>query len=156
MGRERTSAPGKGSIRDTSDELEHVALDNPNVAKAPRLDGFENCSDSGRVNVDTDDVLVGAKLGDFDQRFAAAESDVEDHVDARIEQVVERQRRALDAKSPSLHRPLIRNDSRRRKPAAARLERPLWRVVAATADRHGTMMVTAATCKADGMAWLRH
>ncbi len=89
----------------------------------------------------------GANFGDFDQRLAATETDVEDDVDRLAiggsEERVERQRRTLDGDSPPLHRPSIRVDPRRRKPAAARLERALWRMRHRGWDRHGTMMVTA-------------
>ena len=91
---------------------------------------------------------MGPRLGQFDQPFAATESDVEHHINAlrtgRIEHLSERQLVSLDGDSPPCNGPFVRHCSRRRKAAAARLERALWRMREANGYRHGTTMVPVA------------
>ena len=49
--------------------------------RSPRLSiASSTAATPGRVHIDADDMLARARLGDFDQRLAATEADVEDHV----------------------------------------------------------------------------
>src|SRR3954468_4023741 len=129
------------------DEIEDIAVDDTDVAQTSRLDGFEHGSNSRRVHIDADDVLVRTGFGHLDQRLPGAEPDVEYglFVDAgcQIEHIAPRQRRARHRDPPPCHRPVIGDASRRGEPTPTRFERALWRGHEACRDRHGTSIITA-------------
>ena len=100
------------------------------------------------MHVDADDIFVGANFGDFDQRLAATETDVEDDVDgspsAVPNSVSNDNSRTLDGDSPPLHRPPYASIRDAESPRRRGLNERCGGCVTDGWDRHGTMMVTAA------------
>ena len=128
-------------------ELDDVTLHNTHVPQAAALDGLEHRGDSRSVHVDTDHGFAGSRVGQFDQRFASAESDVDHDIAgprAAAEDFFEDQFIAIDGDPPSLNRPFVRNSSRRREAEPTRFERTLWGMRDASGYRHGTTMVPVA------------
>jgi len=127
--------------RDAAEKIEHITIDDANVAQPSTIDGVEHRGDSRGVHIDADDQFERARLGDFDQGLAAAEANVEDHVARDAEHILERELRSVNCYAPTLDSPGVGKDSRRRQTSAARLERPLRRMRHDEWNRHGTMMV---------------
>jgi hypothetical protein len=139
--REENTNRGERVGWNTAEEIDHIAVDDANVAEPAALDCFEHGGHSGGVHVNADDVLARARRGDFDKGLATTETNVEDHVAGGAEHVLERKLIAIDREPPPLQSPGVGNDSRRREASAARLERPLRRMRHDEWNRHGTMMV---------------
>jgi hypothetical protein len=102
---------GQRTKWDARHEIDDITFDQAHVAKTSGLDRFEHSGNSRSVDIDPHDLFVRAYFGHLDQRFASAETDVEDDVVSGAEDILERQRRAFDRDSPSRHRPFIGGQS---------------------------------------------
>jgi len=75
---------GERVHRDAADEVDHVALDHPDVAKPASLDRLENGGNARRMHIDADHVFIRSQLGELDQCLATSEADVEDDIGVRL------------------------------------------------------------------------
>ena len=64
---------------ETVQEIEHVAVDHPDVFPLMLGNGRQHASKSGRVHLDTDHRFVGALGRQLNEPFSPAEADVEHH-----------------------------------------------------------------------------
>ena len=110
--REEHANRGERVRRNPADEIDHITVDDSNIAEPATLDCFKDCCDSGGVHIDADDLLARPRLGDFDQGLATTEANVEDHVAGGAEHILERELSAVDRESPPFQRSGVGNGSR--------------------------------------------
>ena len=105
--REEDANRGKGSRRNTGNEIDDIAFDDSDVAQPATFDCCQHRRNARGVHVDTDDTFAWTQFSDFDQRLATTKADIEHHVAGAVEGVVKRQGWAVDSQPPFRERALV-------------------------------------------------
>ena len=108
----------------TVEDLDRIVRDQPHVGDAARVDRQEAVADAGRMDFDAEEIRVGPHPGEFDERRAVAETDLQHARPVMAENRVQVERGGSERQPPSRHQIVERALLRARDPSAAQYVAP--------------------------------